>query len=130
MHTYKDFNRIRFPIAGMRTAYSVAAHVARGGRVERDTTAPRMCEDQGAVPARAAPREAENFFEKPAHPEHRDGQNWWRSMADRRKAWYENWYKGAIEQARRHRPEDDSDEQTLWDEIEKEMERAANPQTR
>ena len=51
-------------------------------------------------------------------------------MADRRKAWYENWYKGAIEKARRQRPEDDSDEQTLWDDIEKEMECAANPQTR
>ncbi len=35
--------------------------------------------------------------------------------------------KGAIEKARRQRPEED--EQTLWDEIEKE-ECAANPQTR
>ena len=72
VRTYKEFNR--FPRPGMRTEYSVTAHVTRGGRVERDTTAPRMYEDQEAAPARAAPRDAENFFEQPANPAHRDGE--------------------------------------------------------
>ena len=49
VRTYKEFSR--FPRAGMRTEYAVTAHVTRGGRVERDPTAPRRYEDQEAPPA-------------------------------------------------------------------------------
>ena len=119
VRTYKEFNRISFPRADMRIGYSVTAHVRRGGSVERDTTAPRMYEDEEAAPARAAPRDAENFFEQPANPAHPDGVNWWGPMADRRKTWFENW------KASTQRPEDER-----WDEIKKELECPANPQTR